>query len=156
MALWQYTFQILPKESFEAFFQSFKISLDDNMFDETTYWQIKPFNKSYFERIGNILQKSKSWSEEIDLYGNQESNCFEVFFDGKTDDVTSVSFRINFTSDYEMVLNSIIEFCILKGLIVLDEELQLVPLNFESIRSLIENAPQVRKYNQIKKSQSPE
>ncbi|WP_177730474.1 hypothetical protein [Flavobacterium inviolabile] len=83
MALWQYTFQILPKESFEAFFQSFKISLDDNMFDETTYWQIKPFNKSYFERIGNILQKSKSWSEEIDLYGNQESNCFEVFLMAK-------------------------------------------------------------------------
>lgn len=152
MALWQYTFQILPKENFKALEKSVEISLDDNLFDEAPYWQIKPLNKSYFFKIGNILQKSKSWSKEIDLYGDQESNCFEVFFDGKTDDVTSVSFRIDFTSDYEMVLNNIMEFCILKGLIVLDEKLQLVPLNCESIRNLIENTPQVETYNEIKKS----
>lgn len=150
MALWQYTFQILPKVSFDAFAKDFENYSDDNLFDDAPYWLFQPFNKSYFERIGNILQKGKSWSKEVDLYGDQESNCFEVFFNTKTNDVTSVSFRINFTSNYEMVLNGIIEFCILRGLIILDEKLQVVTLNLESVKNLIENAPQVSKYNKIK------
>ena len=149
MALWQYTFQLLTKESFESLGKGFEAFLNGDLFDDKTYWQFKPINKSYFEGIERILEKGRSWSNEIDLYGNQESNCFEIIFDGQTNIITSVSFRIDFTSDYETVLNSIIEFCILKGLIILDEKLQIVPLNYESARSVIENAPQVKIYNKL-------
>ena len=150
MALWQYTFQILTKESFESLQEDSKLSPEDNVFDEEPYWQLKLIHKSYFEEIENILEKGRAWSKEIALYGNQESNCIEIFFDSKSNVVKSVSLRIDFTSNYELILSNIIEFCILKGLIILDEKLQVVPLNYDSVRSIIESAPQVSKYNGLK------
>jgi hypothetical protein len=149
MALWQYTFQVITKESFEFLHKDFIPSFGDYGFDDEPYWRLKLIDKSYFERIDTIIEKNKSWSNEVDLYGYQESNCFEVFFEVETNVVISVSFRIDFTSDYEQVLSSIIEFCILKGLIVLDEKLKVVPLNLELSKSIIENSPQVKKYNEL-------
>ena len=37
----------------------------------------------------------------------------------------------------------------LKGFIVLDEQLKVVVLNTESIKEVINNAPQVKKYNTL-------
>ena len=150
MALWQYTFQILTKESFESLQKDSKLSSEEHLFDDEPYWQFKLIHKSYFEGIENILKKGKSWSEKIALYGNEASDCVEIFFDIESNVVQSVSFRIDFTGNYEFILSNIIEFCILKGLIILDEKLQVVPLNYDLARSVIENAPQVSKYNALK------
>lgn len=150
MALWQYTFHILTKESFDFLYKKFELSFGEFGFDDGPFWAFKAIHKSYFNDISLILKKSKSWSKEIDLYGHQETNCLEVFFDGHTDIVKSVSFRIDFRSEYEMVLNAIIEFCILKGLVILNEELQIIPLNYELVKNVLENAPQVTKYNKLK------
>lgn len=151
MALWQYAFHIFTKESFDSLHLRFPLSLAKFGFDDEAYWQFKAIDKSYFYDIGVILKKGKSWSNEIDLYGNQESNCLEVFFDSTSNVIKSVSFRIDFTSNYEIILRNIIEFCILKKLIILDENLQAVVLNYEIAKSIIENAPQKRKYNKLRK-----
>jgi hypothetical protein len=151
MALWQYTFLVLTKESFESINQDILFSIVDNEFDDEPFWQMHLINKSLFEEIGNILKKRKSWSNNIELYGNQESNCFEVLYDSKTNFVISVSFRIDFTSDFEDILIHIIEFCILKCLIILDENLNVVPLNIEAFKDIIKNAPQKKEYNKFLK-----
>jgi hypothetical protein len=151
MALWQYEFHVLPKESFSILSNGTQLLLDDGLFDDEPFWKYKPVNKNYFKGIEKILQEGKSWSKQIDLYGNQRSNCLEILFDALTNNVVSVSFRIDFTSDFEMVLREIIEFCISKELIILDEELQIIPLNYESINCIIENSPQVKKYDELRK-----
>lgn len=151
MALWQYTFHILTKESLCFFPIGINHSFDDYLFDDEPYWQYKPVNKCYFDEIGNILQKNKSWSKKINLYGDEQSNCFEVLFDGETNNVISVSFRIDYTSNYELVLREIIEFCVLKNLIILDENVQVLSLNYESIKSIIDNSPQVKRYKKLMK-----
>ena len=146
MALWQYTFHILTRESFDFIGDKTLFSTEDYLFDDEPYWQYKPIDRSFFTEIELILDRGKSWSKNIDLYGIQDSNCFEVGFE-QNNIVNSVSFRINFTSDYENILNQIIEFCILKKLIILDEELNVVPLDINTIKEIIKNAPQRRKYN---------
>jgi len=86
-------------------------------------------------------------SNDLLIFGNLESNCFEIYSENNL--VQSVSFRINFTINYETILNQIVGFCILKGLMILDESLNIVPLNVEIVKSVILNAPQVKRYNQL-------
>lgn len=150
MALWQYTFQVLTKESFDSLHKDIGFSIEDYCFDDEPYWQYKPVDRSLFAGLQPILKKGQSWSNEIDLYGNEELNCFEVLFNKQNDNILSASFRIDFTSDYENVLIQIIEFCISNGLVILDENLNVVPLDIHTVKHIIENAPQISKYNELK------
>jgi len=155
MALWQYTFQILPKKSFSTSKKDLNLFDENNLFDDELYWKYESINKCYFEGVEQLLKKGKSWSQEINLYGSEKSNCLEIFFDTQTSNIKSVSLRIDFTSEFELVLRGIIDFCIYKELIILDEELQIIPLNYESISSIINNSPQFKRYHELQE-QSPE
>jgi len=155
MALWQYTFQILPKKSFSTLKRDINLFDENNLFDDEPYWKYESINKNYFEGVEQLLMKGKSWSQEINLYGSEKSNCLEIFFDTQTSNIKSVSLRIDFTSEFELVLRGIIDFCIYKELIILDEELQIIPLNYESISCIINNSPQFKRYNELQE-QSPE
>lgn len=140
MALWQVGFFILPKSKFN----SFQI-LDEDTFDDSFYWINERVGINLFDEIVLFLTKTKSWSDKLIIYGNEDSNRFEILFDN--DIVESVSFRIDFTSNYQKVLQGIVEFCISNDLIILDEKLNIIPLNFDSMAFVIKNAPQVLKYN---------
>ncbi|MFN8337538.1 MAG: hypothetical protein U0T36_00805 [Saprospiraceae bacterium] len=155
MALWQYTFQILPKRSFSVLKDDIQIFDENNLFDDEPYWKFEPINKNYFEGLERLLMKGKSWSKEIYLFGSEESNCLEVLFDLQTDNVKSVSLRIDFTSEFETVLRGVIDFCIYNELIILDEKLQIVPLNYESVSHIINNSSQFKRYNELQE-QRPE
>lgn len=148
MALWQYTFQVLPKESVEVLSSDYHFEKSVNGFDDEPYWKLNLINKILFHSIQEILPKNKSWSNEIELYGNQESNCFEVFIDNNGE-ILSASFRIDFRSNYKKILSQIIEFCLLNGLVILNEDLNIVPLNSEQVQNIIENSPQARRYNEL-------
>lgn len=154
MALWQYTFQILPKKSFSALKKDMQLFDENNLFDDEPFWKYEPIKKSYYEGLDKLLKEGKSWSKDIKQYGNLESNCIEISFDSQTENVESILFRVDFTSAYESVLRGFIDFCIYKDLIILDEELQLVSLNYESISYIINNSPQIKRYNELQK-QSP-
>lgn len=145
MALWQVGFFVLPNESLGPG-DKFELS-DEHSFDDAPFWRSEKVNPNFFDPINRILPRAKSWGDYLILYGNENSNRFEVVFENCI--VESVSFRIDFTSNYESVLSELIEFFILNGLIVLDESLNLLPLNFEAIKSGIENSHQVKKYREL-------
>jgi len=147
MALWQYTFYILPKESVQNLSSDFQFIKDDDGFDDAYYWKHQQIDKSFFNDITNVLPKGRSWSKNIDLYGNQESNCVEVL--SKMNQIISVSMRIDFTSNYENILMQLIEFFISNGLLIIDEELNLLPNNLLTIQERINSSPQYEKYKKL-------
>lgn len=150
MAIWQYTFHVLPKKSVEVLSSDYHFTKSEDGFDDERYWNLDSYNKVFFHFVEEILPKKKSWSDEIDWYGDQESNCFEVLFDRKGN-VLSVSFRVDFRSNYENVLRQIIEFFSLKGLVLLDEALNIVPHNYEQAQNVIEASPQGKIYHELSK-----
>jgi len=145
MALWQYTFYILPG----GFDERMRFENSGEGFDDSQYWLPKKIKSSFFESIRIFLPERRSWSKNIVLYGNQDSNCVEVLL--KEGVVESVSFRLDFISDYFNIVQKIIDFCIMNNLVLLDEDLKIVQLDMNEIQELINNSPQFKQYKDLTK-----
>lgn len=145
MALWQIGFFILPHDALDN--QEFFNISEEHCFDDSPCWIPKKMPVSMFDPIGSFLPKSKSWADYLIMFGTENSNRLTIVQEAHL--IESVSFRIDFTSAYSDVLRQIIEFCIQNRLIILDNDLRGVPLNFEAAKRVVENAPEVKKYNSL-------
>lgn len=143
MALWQIFFYILPDTTDTCV--SFCKTID---FDDSVFWKKLNIKKDFFMFLKNILPLNKSWTSSIDLYGHQESNCIEVMGD-ELGNVESVSFRIDFTSEYDKILDYIIKFCKNNNFYILDSELNKIKLDSKEFVKYINKAPNVKKYKDL-------
>ncbi len=140
----QYEFYVIERQSLKDLSMA-------QQFVEGEYFNIKPFwvysrqGKGLFSEMHWILKKNKSWSDEIDLYGIQESSCLEVYFD-ENDYIESVVLRIDFSQPFEFILKGFITFCISKDLVIIDENLHKLPLDFELFAKVIQSSERWEKY----------
>lgn len=149
MALWQYQFHIIPKKNFEVLFgDAYFEEFNDELFDDEPYWKLSQFKKEKFSSIQKFLPRNKSWSNEIELYGNTDSNCLEVYFD-RYNHVSSVSFRLDFQTDYQKILDELILLCIQNELLILDEKRNVVPYDLKIINQIINSSDQVKIYQKL-------
>lgn len=146
MALWQYHCYLVPNIDFLSERLKY-LKKEDDLLEDDILWNEYQSSKSLFNPLNHLLEKSQSWSKDIELYGHQEHNCIEILSQGEK--VVSVSFRIDFTNDYTDLLEQIIEFCICKGLAILDDHCNILPMNVLSIKSLIESSDQYRKSHRL-------
>lgn len=138
---------MIPKHSISS--DSFEPRYDENgLLEDDVYWAIFPTSVSLFQGVEKILPRSKSWSKDLQLFGSEESNCLEVY--RKNGYIASVSLRVDFTSDYEAFLRAITEFIYLKELLLLDESNNVLAANYLSIRTMIENSQQFKKYEELR------
>jgi hypothetical protein len=140
MAIWQYNFIVIPKSVFDRKDGSLENYLDaEGFLDDESCWLFEPVEVDFFEEMKKVLPENKSWSNDIILFGNQDSNRLEVY-KNESNQVISVSFRIDYTTEYEDILRSIIRFIELNDLAILDENLELLDNNFITIKTHIENS----------------
>lgn len=148
MAIWQYNFIVIPKTIFDGK-SGLETYIDKEGFlDDDVCWLKEPINIDFFNQIEQFLPRNKSWSNDIVLFGDQDSNRFEVY-KNKDDIVISVSFRIDYTSEYEDILRSVINFIEMNNLAILDEKLNLLSNNYLTIKSQIENSDQQTIYRKL-------
>ncbi|WP_417354093.1 hypothetical protein [Flavobacterium sp.] len=146
MALWQVSFFIIPKDELDSL-----TSLSNNkygLFDDSNYW-CNNSAPSVFNSLTVFLPLSKSWSDNIIQYGDLDSNVFEIGL--RANKIESVSYRIDFRSDYETILKEIVEICLKNKFLILTNDLELMPLNYEGINAYILNSPQLVIYNGLSK-----
>jgi hypothetical protein len=80
MAIWQCEFFILPKS--DAYDLQYDRQCGNiKLFEDDKYWKKAKIKKEIFSEISRLLKPEKSWSNEIDLYGSENGNRLEVFFD---------------------------------------------------------------------------
>lgn len=146
MALWQYNFFILPRHS--VLNNKFTPEYDENdLFEDDIYWSEVSIQVSLFDDIEKKIPRGKSWSNDLLVLGDLESNCLEVY--SEESEVRSVSIRVDFTSDYEGFLRLIVEFVILKDLVLLSEEKDLLKPNYVLMKNKVESSLQFRKYKKL-------
>jgi hypothetical protein len=143
MALWQISFFILPKAVLN---NKVNFKINEECFDDAVFWIQERISPELFKPINKFLPQTKSWRDTLMMFGDENSNRLEVSFN-EINIVEAVSFRIDFTSDYEKILRKLIDFFILNGLIILDNKLNILPLNFETLKEMIENSKQVNIYD---------
>jgi len=149
MALWQYTFFIVPNTDLLNLPIGANSNKNLEYFDFKEFWMHKPFKPDYFDCFERLLPKNKSWSRSIVLFGKEDTNCIEVLIEH--DIVINLTVRIDYTTRYKCLLAELIEFCILKGFVILDEGLNIVSLRLLDLVALIENSEQVKKFNILSK-----
>lgn len=147
MALWQYSFFVLPKSAQQHQFHVENIDEGFSLFDDADYWQALQISCNEFSGIQGFLPRGRTWSEKLTVFGHLESTCLQVFCEDNV--VLSVTLRIDFTSQYEPILRQLIVYFIRHEFILLDEELKFVPLNFETIKQRIESSGQVSTYKRL-------
>ncbi len=146
MALWQISFFIIPKGELDSL--TLLSKNQGGLFDDSNYWCCNS-DPSVFNSLTVFLPLSKSWSDNIIQYGSLDSNVFEVGV--RASKIESVSCRIDFRSDYETILKGIVEICLKNRFLILTNDLESMPLNYESINAYILNSPQLIIYNDLSK-----
>ncbi len=130
MAIWQITFYIIDASVNN-------ISLDQNTdFDDTYFWENSNRDVTLFKSVGLFLEENKSWSSQIKQYGNLKSNCLEVYCDD-LDKILSVSFRIDFLSDYDLILEEVLNFCLNNNLTIMTSKGNIMPLQLNFFKIYI-------------------
>lgn len=107
MAIWQYQLFLLPKEEIKSYFKNdLFISEDDlNEIDWWKYSELKPMDFSVFSKI---LPQSKSWSDDITIYGNVDSDCIEVIVENNK--IKEVSIRIDLRYSNKQLIADLCKF----------------------------------------------
>ncbi len=148
MAIWKYHFNVLPAKYIQAFTEAQLSTLhDEGLHGEDAFWSDSGILRYAFHDIKIILPAHKSWSNNIDQYGNLESNCFEVLYDKSR--VESVSFRIDFTSNFDNILTYIVEFCVKHGLTILGDECRRMPDTLDGIKDIIYSSSNATTYQKL-------
>lgn len=130
MALWQITFYIIDA-------CANNVNLNQNAdFDDSCFWENNNRDIKLFKPIGLFLEENKSWSSHIKQYGNLKSNCLEVYFDDM-DKILSVSFRIDFLSDYDLILEKVLIFCLNNNLAIVTLKGDVFPLQLDFFKLYI-------------------
>ncbi|MEM7183723.1 MAG: hypothetical protein AAF518_22635 [Spirochaetota bacterium] len=146
MAIWQYTFRIIPKGSFDNGIFQPKYS-QDGLIEDDIYWERVPTKKDFFYDIGKVLPIGSSWCEDILLFGSEDSNCFEVLYENNY--AVSVSFRVHFTIEYEFFLRHVLDFIRFNNLLLLDGQHEIIEPDYLSIKHLMENSRQAKLYDRL-------
>lgn len=150
MALWQYTFKLIPKVDLEELGVS--TCLSDEVYGDFAFWSNGNYTLRFFEPLTEILESKTSWSKDIKLFGTEESNCIEIFMDN--DKISEVTVRVDYQTDYTSLLNRLIEFCSLNSIALLGEENNVLYLNATGITHVILSSPQYKKLNELKNESS--
>jgi len=147
MAIWQYKFYVIPNSN-QNIIKTKQFGKDiDNCFDDSIFWNGKEISIEFFKKVDEILTMTKSWSKDLIIYGNLETNCLEILCVNNF--IKSVSLRIDFSNEYQSILIKLLSFLKLKDLILLDENLEELPLNYLSIKTIINNSQQFKKYHDL-------
>lgn len=145
MAIWQYAFYLLPEESVIDFSEELESEFTDQEFDDEKFWLKTPHKRDVFYDLEGILPKKSSWNFKIDLYGDIETNCIEVLFNNEFY-VVSIMLRLDFSKEYNTILNNVVNYCKLKKLVIISKELKLLALNYEEVDNAVRQSKQLENY----------
>jgi hypothetical protein len=106
MAIWQYKLFAIPEEEYESYFKNNNFILIEG-FDNIEWWKYREYESIDFSSF-NALSLCESWTKEIIMLGNIDSDCVEVLMDKNK--VQEISIRVDLKKDYGGMVNSICKF----------------------------------------------
>jgi hypothetical protein len=138
MSIHQNSYFIVPKNGAYDLFSGLNLKsfLEDDFFEDDLFWKATDLNiQNLNDYLGNIFEINESWSESLNIYGNPDKNCIKVIHENNL--VVSIILRISILTDYSKFIEKTIRFCELYNLVLVDSELDVLALDFNSIKKNI-------------------
>lgn len=136
MAIWQFTFTIIPckKEIKSA--------------DDIRSWNGYSLKDSSIKEISKVLKPSKSWSDDIKVFGNNEETCIELFYENNILD--DVSVRLDLRNLTIEILEAIVNF-------INSNDAFILTTNGATVKPIVKDLiEQIRKSEAYSFSRNPE
>jgi hypothetical protein len=147
MSVYQNTYFIVPRKGNYTLFEGLNLNSfmeEEGFFEDDLFWE--NLNCEYEDIESYLLKKfkvGKSWSKDLKIFGDIDVNSLEILLESNS--IVSLSFRVNFKTDYRSFLNEVIDFCKLNDYLVVDNELNALSLDFETINENIHSSKAYKK-----------
>ncbi|WP_298760644.1 hypothetical protein [uncultured Psychroserpens sp.] len=149
MSIFQNTYFIVPRNGNYDLFEDLNLKSfleEEGLFDDDLFWEGLNYKyEKYKDYLMNIFEVGDSWSKKVKIFGNNDTNCLKLFVEEGF--ILSVSFRVNFKTDYAEFLRQVIEFCKINDYLVVDNKLDVLSLDFETINYNIINSTAFKRFN---------
>lgn len=153
MSIYQNTYFIIPKESEYTLFEGLNLRsfFEDGFFDDHLLWENNKLNYKDIEEylFNKELSLGESWSKDLKIFGDNDVNCIKFLIEKEK--ITSTSFRINFTTNYDCFLMKTIEFCNRFNLFIVDNDLNILEYDFDKIEDNLLNSKAFSNYRDFNK-----
>lgn len=145
MAIWQHTFHLLPGDSLQQ--EGIPVISDDGFLNDDILWEGHSIGAEILPQLSKILPEGKSWSPNLKVFGNLESNCIEVLFEDNQ--ICAFSFRIDFLHFQPTWIEPLLELCAQLKLVVITEENYILPIDYGQILAVIKQSQGYKKYIEL-------
>lgn len=143
MAVWQFTIELVPVRWAEANEYETDLLYGEDGYDTSRAWDGVQPTKDIDGMLGNIFPKKESWSEDLTIWGNEETHDINVWSEnGK---VFSIRFRLDLRHDITGLMGALVRVaadidCVL---FVPEKKIMFTPNVFE-LKQYIENSNAAR------------
>ncbi|MES2653227.1 MAG: hypothetical protein V4663_15915 [Bacteroidota bacterium] len=135
MAIWQYKLFILPKEEVISYFENQRTIGEDD-FNEIEWWKYRQLTADNFNSLVAQLPQNISWSRDIILFGNTDSNCVELLYENNI--AVEVSGRIDLSYDYSQFVSLLCNIAQENECIFLSSSLEILNPDITTIQNDID------------------
>lgn len=108
MATWQFAFTIIPEKVLMDKNSNFQSNVKPSDFDVSMSWYGYCLSKSSLEKVSEMLEQTKSWSDDIRQFGHIDETCIELFYERNT--LLDVSIRLDLRSLTSDIMKMLIVF----------------------------------------------
>jgi hypothetical protein len=99
MALWQHTYYLIPRKKLIEFYDEIPAEINDFDWEHLGWWEETPAPSE--TEIEAILPKTSSWSENLDIYGSDNSNLISLCYEKK--ELEEIRIRVDLQKKFEEV-----------------------------------------------------
>jgi hypothetical protein len=81
MAIYQFKMMLIPEVSLRAQFGAIPMFIEEDMAENFPWWNGVSSPLNLKEKVGCILPRIASWSEAMEIWGNEHSNAILIGYD---------------------------------------------------------------------------
>ena len=141
MALWQYSFQLLPRSTEITEGDTF---LNREITANLDFWHNIQTSPLDIAEIQTILPVGKSWNDDLLIFGDSEKSCISFFIEKGF--ILEAELRVDLRSDFPMFLQRMRDIEFMQKVFLLDESGYVLTINSSLIVSRIFRSEHYNKF----------
>lgn len=138
MATWQYGFKVVPRRQLLMKDGKAPLALTDAERESLPTWDLGTLREPLYTLIESRLPRCKSWSESIEIWGEDDKTCIELF--KEKDGTVELSVRLDLRHLEREIIDMLQKVTSLLGALVIGEDGKIFTLNHEELKQQLQTS----------------